>query len=570
MMVNTHAKTWFSPAFGLLFLALLSACGSSDQNSGTVAVNLSLAFNSQQAYNLSAASRIMAYIQRWIPNPASAQAQSVTDIATIQVQISGPDIATPSTATVPVSNPTNGQEIAVSLQAPVGSNRTITVAALNAANQKIFGGTLPNVTLSPGAPVNLTITLVRIFTVTVSKDGTGSGTVTSSPPGINCGATCSSQFEQGASVSLNAAAAPGSAFAGWSGDCSGTGACTLTGNATVTARFNLANTRHLHVDKSGSGTVTSDPSGISCGTACDADFQGGSVVTLTATPAGGSTFTGWSGAGCSGTGSCIVVMNADQTVNASFATPNAFTLTVNKNGVGLGTVTSDPAGIDCGATCSFTFSSGTSVTLTATPAAGSTFGSWSGSGCSGTGTCVVVMSQNRSVTATFNAIPATLTVNKIGGGAGLGTVTSAPTGINCGNTCSAGFPTGSSVTLTATAASGSTFIGWSGACSGNGSCTITMSGDQTVFAQFELAFTLTVNKSGPGTGTVTSVPPGIACDPTCNFSFLSGTVVTLSAVADPGSLFLEWRGGTCDVFGNGPCVITMDDNRTANARFEFQ
>ena len=89
MMVNTHAKTWFSPAFGLLFLALLSACGSSDQNSGTVAVNLSLAFNSQQAYNLSAASRIMAYIQRWIPNPASAQAQSVTDIATIQVQMSG-------------------------------------------------------------------------------------------------------------------------------------------------------------------------------------------------------------------------------------------------------------------------------------------------------------------------------------------------------------------------------------------------------------------------------------------------------------------------------------------------
>ncbi len=61
MMVNTHAKTWFSPAFGLLFLALLSACGSPDQNSGTVAVNLSLAFNSQQAYNLSAASRIMAY-----------------------------------------------------------------------------------------------------------------------------------------------------------------------------------------------------------------------------------------------------------------------------------------------------------------------------------------------------------------------------------------------------------------------------------------------------------------------------------------------------------------------------
>ena len=338
----------------------------------------------------------------------------------------------------------------------------------------------------------------------------------------------------------------------------------------MTATFNPSVTNHLTVNINGTGTVKSNPSGISCPPDCDENFPSGISVTLTAEPLSGSTFTGWSGAGCSGTGSCIVVMNVDQTVTASFATPNAFTLTVSKAGVGLGTVTSSPTGIDCGATCSFTFPSGTSVTLTATPAAGSTFGGWGGSGCSGTDTCVVVMNQNRSVTATFNAIPATLTVNKIGGGAGGGTVTSAPTGINCGNTCSAGFPTNSVVTLTATAASGSTFIGWGGACSGNGSCTVTMISDQTVTAQFELAFTLTVNKSGPGTGTVTSVPSGIACDPICSFSFLSGTVVTLSAVADPGSLFLEWRGGTCDVFGNGPCIITMDDNRTANARFEFQ
>ncbi len=181
--------------------------------------------------------------------PASAQAQSVTDIATIQVQISGPDIATPSTATVPVSNPTNGQEIAVSLQAPVGSNRTITVAALNAANQKIFGGTLPNVTLSPGAPVNLTITLVRIFTVTVRRMVPAVGLSHPRRPASTAGPPVPVSSNRGTSVSLNAAAAPGSAFAGWSGDCSGTGACTLTGNATVTARFNLANTRHLHVNK---------------------------------------------------------------------------------------------------------------------------------------------------------------------------------------------------------------------------------------------------------------------------------------------------------------------------------
>src|SRR5262249_8305071 len=152
---------------------------------------------------------------------------------------------------------------------------------------------------------------------------------------------------------------------------------------------------------------------------------------------------------------------------------NTFTLTVTPAGAGIGTVTSSPAGIVCGATCSFAFVSGTTVTLTATAATGSTFGGWSGSGCSGTRTCVVVMSANRSGTARFHAAPATLTVPKAGTGAG--TVTSSPDGINCGNTCSASFPTNSSVTLTAAAAAGSVFVGWSGGgCSGTGTCTTVM------------------------------------------------------------------------------------------------
>jgi hypothetical protein len=479
-------------ALGLLLIATLGACGSPEGNGQTVAVNLSLVFNSQQAQNESAASSIIAFLHRWIPGIATAEAQSVTDIATIQVQISGPDIAVPPTKTVPVSNPTSGQEISVSIEAPVGSNRTITVAALNAANppQKIFGGTLSGVTLDPGPPINLPITLVRIFTVTVAKAGSGTGTVTSSPAGIDCGTTCSGQFEVGTSVSLNAAAAPGSAFAGWSGGgCSGRNSCTVSDNATVTATFNIASTNHLHVDKAGAGTgtVTSEPSGISCGTSCDADFQSGSTVTLRAVPSNGSTFSGWSGGGCSGAApSCIVVMNGNQTVTAIFAAP-------------------------------------------------------------------VPMS--------------TLTVQK--SGAGSGTVTSAPSGINCGNTCSANFPTGNTVTLTADPASGSTFVGWSGPCSGTGSCTVTMSTDQTVSARFDLLpvfVTLTVNKSGSGDGTVTSDPPGINCGATCQFAFLSGTVVTLTASPDANSIFVEWRGGPCG--GNtGPCVLTLTDNQTANARF---
>jgi photosystem II stability/assembly factor-like uncharacterized protein len=79
--------------------------------------------------------------------------------------------------------------------------------------------------------------------------------------------------------------------------------------------------RTLTVSKSGSGsgTVTSTPAGISCGTTCSAGFAEGTIVTLTASPAGGSvSFTGWSGA-CSGTGSCVVTMDAAKSVTATFA-----------------------------------------------------------------------------------------------------------------------------------------------------------------------------------------------------------------------------------------------------------
>lgn len=75
-----------------------------------------------------------------------------------------------------------------------------------------------------------------------------------------------------------------------------------------------------------------------------------------------------------------------------------YLLTVGKSGSGSGTVTSSPAGINCGSDCSGSYSSGTSVTLTATPSTGSTFAGWSGA-CSGTGTCSISMTAASSVTA---------------------------------------------------------------------------------------------------------------------------------------------------------------------------
>jgi hypothetical protein len=76
-------------------------------------------------------------------------------------------------------------------------------------------------------------------TLTVSKAGQGSGTVSSSPVGISCGLDCKEPFASGATVTLTATAAAGSKFRGWSGVCSGTGTCTLTmsTSATATATF---------------------------------------------------------------------------------------------------------------------------------------------------------------------------------------------------------------------------------------------------------------------------------------------------------------------------------------------
>jgi len=177
----------------------------------------------------------------------------------------------------------------------------------------------------------------------------------------------------------------------------------------VTATFNTAtaNNDQLTVQLSGNGggSVSSSPAGITCGTTCSASFANGTAVTLTATPNTGSTFGGWSGGGCSGTGTCSVTLSAATSVTATFntATANNDQLTVQLSGNGSGSVSSSPAGITCGTTCSASFVNGTAVTLTATPNAGSTFGGWSGGGCSGTGTCSVTLTSNTSVTATFNA-----------------------------------------------------------------------------------------------------------------------------------------------------------------------
>jgi len=159
----------------------------------------------------------------------------------------------------------------------------------------------------------------------VHKSGSGSGTVTSSPEGIDCGKTCRARFTNSISVTLTAVADADSVFTGWSPAslCFGTGACTVAMHkaASVTANFRGPETLRVHKTSAnkGSGTVTSSPEGIDCGKTCTASFVYNSPVTLTATADANSVFTGWSHASsCFGIGACTVTMDEAASVTANF------------------------------------------------------------------------------------------------------------------------------------------------------------------------------------------------------------------------------------------------------------
>ncbi len=161
---------------------------------------------------------------------------------------------------------------------------------------------------------------------------------------------------------------------------------------------------------SGAGSVASVPAGIECGMTCNGFYEPGTKVTLTATPAAHSRFKGWSGGGCSGTGTCEVTLGSDVSVSAEFEAIPTFELKVEKTGsTGSGTVSSAPSGIGCLANgtgnCSHSYDEGTPVTLTASPVAHSKLTGWIVTGqpgaCPGIGPCTVTLNADTVVTAIF-------------------------------------------------------------------------------------------------------------------------------------------------------------------------
>ena len=230
----------------------------------------------------------------------------------------------------------------------IGGNAVLTGTSVLTFN---VDGTAPAINITPGAPQfgdQLVGDPSTAQPVTISNTGTAPlqlGTLTVA--GANAGDfTTSSDTCSGATVAVSHSCTTMIAF-----DPSATGARSATlqvpsdavgsdgvsvgvMNVALTGTGTLEHTLTVTIAGTGHGTVTG--SGLSCRESCAKAYADGTAVTLTATAAAGSRFTGWSGGGCSGTGTCAIKVRADETVTATFTaagagkTPPSCTLTVGK------------------------------------------------------------------------------------------------------------------------------------------------------------------------------------------------------------------------------------------------
>lgn len=246
----------------------------------------------------------------------------------------------------------------------------------------------------------------------------------------------------------------------------------------------------------------------------------------------------------------IQVAQALDAISAS----GSYTLSVTKSGDG--SVTSAPAGINCGTSCSASFGVNSSVTLTAAAFSANSFAGWSGA-CTGTSsTCTVTMNAARSVTASFIATQATrsLALSK----SGQGTVISTPIGINCGVSCGSAssiFSATSDIALAATPAAGSIFAGWSGACSGASQCNIAANTSTVNVTAF-----FNTNSSGSGS----SSEPEVLLNQS-NLSGINSSSTNFMVQLPPGAtnLVVTTSGGLGDMdlyvkLGVAPTLTAYD------------
>lgn len=435
------------------------------------------------------------------------------------------------------------------------------------------------------------------LTLTVSNPGSG-GRVNSSDGFISCGngaSACSHSYPPnppfGTPVILTTTPNTGAGYTNgnWGGDCgigSNASQCSFTMNAnkSVSATFNL-NEYSLTVEKSGngSGLVTSSPTGIICGIDCSESYPSGTQVTLTASPNPGSIFTGWSGGGCSGTGTCTVLVNSTKIITAAFNTPPGdIQVNAKKDGApwtgSVNYTLSGPETIS-GTSVSQTFLNKLTGSYTLTYNSG---GPASAVLSSISPASSQVLSSGSTIVFTMDFITSgagthTLTVTNPGS---QGKVISSDGFINCGNgssSCSHSYTSGASVTLNASPSFGYTNGNWGGDCgtgSNASSCSLTMNANKSVSATFNVSasnYTLTVTNPG-SSGRITSWDGFISCGAgtnDCSYSYSSGASVVLNAIPAGSYTNGNW-GGACGTGSNASaCFLTMNTDKSVSATFTF-
>jgi len=301
---------------------------------------------------------------------------------------------------------------------------------------------------------------------------------------------------------------------------------------------------------------------------CASEYPEGTQITLEGAGEPGSVFAGWSaGSGaassCVGDGSCTFTLTADSSLVATYLLEN--TLALREEGTGVGTVTSEPAGLDCGLTCEAVFPHDQSVTLSAAPSEGKV-GGWTGcESITGPGDdkCTVQVTAATIVTVQFDAEPL-LTVSKEGTGAAEGLVTSTPAGIDCGSECARPVPIGETILLEEHGEGGS-FEGWTGCTSeSEGRCEVLMSAAKEVRAKFTAPARadFKLHAQVAGGGEVVAQPGTIACKDgavagQCEEEVAESSSVTLKAQAESGWTFEEWTEGPCAGAKTTSCEFTM-------------
>jgi DNA-binding beta-propeller fold protein YncE len=361
----------------------------------------------------------------------------------------------------------------------------------------------------------------------------GTGTIHSTPaPDINCTGSCNQSFDSGTLVNLTASPGSGHTFSGWSGACSGSGSCNVTMSQarSVTATFAYA------LPGAPTGVTATAGTGQATVTFTAPASNGGSPITsytVTSSPGNISVSGGSSPITISGLTNgtaytfTVVATNANGSGTASgpsnSVTPLVTTYSLSLVVNGSGTVHSTPApDINCSGSCGQSYDSGTNVTLTATPGSGYSFSGWSA--CTGTGSCIVTMSQARSVTAFFTLIGFS---NGACGSAHNSNYSTLPTL----NLCTAGTP--------------STVNGigpWTWACAGVGggttaSCSAAQAGG-IVHRSSDSGVTWTAGKAGIGfnEGTNTILPsPFYASDRT----LFIGTTNGIYRSSDSGDSWMQ-------------------------------